>query len=89
MKMSEQEVHLIHDLWDVVKSYSNNKDHEILCEELFEKFDNNGFVIEDNVRELRGYDGIMDDVLKNMYSEEDDYDDEEYLDGDDPETYDY
>ena len=87
MKMSEQEVHLIHDLWDVVKSYSNNKDHEILCEELFEKFDNNGFVIEDNVRELRGYDGIMDDVLKNMYYEEEE--DEEYLDGDDPETYDY
>ena len=88
MKMSEQEVHLINDLWDVVKSYSSNKDHEILCEELFEKFDNNGFVIEDNVRELRGYDGIMDDVLKNMYSEEEDYDDD-YLDGDDPETYDY
>ena len=86
--MSEQEGHLIHDLWDVVKSYSNNKDHEILCEELFEKFDNNGFVIEDNVRELRGYDGIMDDVLKNMYREEEDYDDD-YLDGDDPETYDY
>ena len=59
-----------------------------LCEELFEKFDNNGFVIEDNVRELRGYDGIMDDVLKNMYSEEEE-DEEEYLDGDDPETYDY
>ena len=55
---------------------------------MFEKFDNNGFVIEDNVRELRGYDGIMDDVLKNMYSEEEDYDDD-YLDGDDPETYDY
>ena len=36
MKMSEQEVHLIHDLWDVVKSYSSNRDHEILCEELFE-----------------------------------------------------
>ena len=40
MKMSEQEVHLIHDLWDVVKSYSSNKDHEIVCEELLEKFDN-------------------------------------------------
>ena len=87
--MSEQEVHLIHDLWDVVKSYSSNKDHDILCEELFEKFDNNGFVIEDNIQELKGYDGVMDDVLKSMYSEEDDYDDDEYLDGEDPETYDY
>ena len=53
MKMSEQEVHLIHDLWDVVKSYSSNKDHEIVCEELLEKFDNNGFVIEDNIQELK------------------------------------
>lgn len=87
MKMSEQEVHLIHDLWDVLKSYSSAKEHEIVCEELFEKFDNNGFVIEDNVIELKGYDGVMDDVLKNMYYEEEE--DEEYLDGEDPETYDY
>ena len=87
MKMSEQEVHLIHDLWDVVKSYSSNKDHEIVCEELFEKFDNNGFVIEDNVRELTGYDGTMDKLLANMYGEEEEEDD--YLDGEDPETYDY
>ena len=88
MKMSEQEVHLIHDLWDVVKSYSSNKDHEIVCEELLEKFDNNGFVIEDIIQELKGYDGIMDDVLKNMYYEEEE-DEEEYLDGDEPESYDY
>jgi len=88
MKMSEQEVHLIHDLWDVVKSYSSSKDHEIVCEELLEKFDNNGFVVEDNVRELKGYDGIMDDVLDNMYYEEED-DEEEYLEGDEPESYDY
>ena len=40
-----------------------------------------------NIQELKGYDGIMDDVLKNMYYEEEE--DEEYLDGDDPETYDY
>ena len=85
--MSEQEVHLIHDLWDVVKSYSSNRDHEIVCEELLEKFDNNGFVIEDNIRELKGYDGIMDEVLASMYGEEEEEDD--YLDGEDPETYDY
>ena len=29
----------------------------------------------------------MDDVLKNMYYEEEE--EEEYLDGEDPETYDY
>ena len=88
MKMSEQEVHLIHDLWDVMKSYSSNKDHEIVCEELLEKFDNNGFVIEDNVRELKGYDGTMDDVLTSMYYDEEE-EQEEGLDGEDPETYDY
>jgi|TARA_B110000263_G_scaffold247117_1_gene259338 hypothetical protein len=88
MKMSEQEIHLIHDLWDVMKSYSSNKDHEIVCEELLEKFDNNGFVIEDNVRELKGYDGTMDDVLTSMYYDEEE-EQEEGLDGEDPETYDY
>ena len=86
--MSEQEIHLIHDLWDVMKSYSSNKDHEIVCEELLEKFDNNGFVIEDNVRELKGYDGTMDDVLTSMYYDEEE-EQEEGLDGEDPETYDY
>jgi hypothetical protein len=88
MEMSEQEIHLIHDLWDVMKSYSSNKDHEIVCEELLEKFDNNGFVIEDNVRELKGYDGTMDDVLTSMYYDEEE-EHEEGLDGEDPETYDY
>ena len=83
--MSEQEVHLIHDLWDVIKSYSSSKDHEIACEELLEKFDNNGYVIEDNIRELKGYDGVMDDVLASMFYEEED----EQLDGEDPEVYDY
>jgi len=82
MKMNEQEVHLIHDLWDVIKSYSSAKDHEIACEELLEKFDNNGYVIEDNIRELKGYDGVMDDVLASMFYEEEEEDE-------DPEVYDY
>ena len=74
--MNEQEVHLIHDLWDVIKSYSSSKDHEIACEELLEKFDNNGYVIEDNIRELKGYDGVMDDVLASMFYEEEEEDDD-------------
>ena len=47
-----------------------------------EKFDNNGYVIEDNVRELKGYDGVMDDVLASMFYEEEEEDE-------DPEVYDY
>ena len=82
MEMTEEEIHLIHEVWDVVLSYISAKDAELVCEELLEKFNNNGFVIEDNVKELKGTDKVIDKVLNNMY-----YIDEEEVE--EPEVYDY
>ena len=50
MEMTEEEIHLIHEVWDVVLSYISAKDAELVCEELLEKFETAGFVIEDNVK---------------------------------------
>jgi len=82
MKMTEEEIHLIHEVWEVVLSYISAKDAELVCEELFEKFETAGFVIEDNVKELKGTDKVIDNVLNNMY-----YIDEEEVE--EPEVYDY
>jgi len=82
MEMTEEEIHLIHEVWDVVLSYISAKDAELVCEELLEKFETAGFVIEDNVKELKGTDKVMDSVLNNMY-----YIDEEEVE--EPEVYDY
>jgi hypothetical protein len=80
--MTEEEIHLIHEVWDVVLSYISAKDAELVCEELLEKFETAGFVIEDNVKELKGTDKVIDSVLNNMY-----YIDEEEVE--EPEVYDY
>ena len=80
--MTEEEIHLIHEVWDVVLSYISAKDAELVCEELLEKFETAGFVIEDNVKELKGTDKVIDKVLNNMY-----YIDEEEVE--EPEVYDY
>jgi len=82
MEMTEEEIHLIHEVWDVVLSYISAKDAELVCEELLEKFETAGFVIEDNIKELKGTDKVMDSVLNNMY-----YIDEEEVE--EPEVYDY
>jgi hypothetical protein len=82
MEMTEEEIHLIHEVWDVVLSYISAKDAELVCEELLEKFETAGFVIEDNVKELKGTDKVIDKVLNNMY-----YIDEEEVE--EPEVYDY
>jgi len=82
MEMTEEEIHLIHEVWDVVLSYISAKDAELVCEELLEKFETAGFVIEDNVKELKGTDKVIDKVLNNMY-----YIDEE--EEEEPEVYDY
>ena len=82
MEMTEEEIHLIHEVWDVVLSYISAKEAELVCEELLEKFETAGFVIEDNVKELKGTDKVMDSVLNNMY-----YIDEEEVE--EPEVYDY
>ena len=82
MEMTEEENHLIHEVWDVVLSYISAKDAELVCEELLEKFETAGFVIEDNVKELKGTDKVIDKVLNNMY-----YIDEEEVE--EPEVYDY
>jgi hypothetical protein len=82
MEMTEEEIHLIHEVWDVVLSYISAKDAELVCEELLEKFETAGFVIEDNVKELKGTDKVIDKVLNNMY-----YIDEEVIE--EPEVYDY
>jgi hypothetical protein len=82
MEMTEEEIHLIHEVWDVVLSYISAKDAELVCEELLEKFETAGFVIEDNVKELKGTDKVIDSVLNNMY-----YIDEEEVE--EPEVYDY
>ena len=80
--MTEEEIHLIHEVWDVVLSYISAKEAELVCEELLEKFETAGFVIEDNIKELKGTDKVMDSVLNNMY-----YIDEEEVE--EPEVYDY
>ena len=82
MEMTEEEIHLIHEVWDVVLSYISAKDAELVCEELLEKFETAGFVIEDNVKELKGTYKVIDKVLNNMY-----YIDEEEVE--EPEVYDY
>jgi hypothetical protein len=82
MEMTEEEIHLIHEVWDVVLSYISAKEAELVCEELLEKFETAGFVIEDNIKELKGTDKVMDSVLNNMY-----YIDEEEVE--EPEVYDY
>ena len=82
MKMTEEEIHLIHEVWEVVLSYISTKEAELVCEELLEKFETAGFVIEDNIKELKGTDKVMDSVLNNMY-----YIDEEEVE--EPEVYDY
>ena len=82
MEMTEEEIHLIHEVWDVVLSYISAKDAELVCEELLEKFETAGFVIEDNIKELKGTDKVIDKVLNNMY-----YIDEEEVE--EPEVYDY
>jgi len=82
MEMTEEEIHLIHEVWDVVLSYISAKEAELVCEELLEKFETAGFVIEDNVKELKGTDKVIDKVLNNMY-----YIDEEEVE--EPEVYDY
>tara|TARA_Y100001951_G_scaffold87020_1_gene77776 strand:+ start:137 stop:379 length:243 start_codon:yes stop_codon:yes gene_type:complete len=80
--MTEEEIHLVHEVWDVVLSYISAKEAELVCEELLEKFETAGFVIEDNIKELKGTDKVMDSVLNNMY-----YIDEEEVE--EPEVYDY
>ena len=80
MKMTEEEIHLIHEVWEVVLSYISTKEAELVCEELLEKFETAGFVIEDNIKELKGTDKVIDDVIDNMY-----YIEEE----EEPEVYDY
>ena len=82
MEMTEEEIHLIHEVWDVVLSYISAIEAELVCEELLEKFETAGFVIEDNIKELKGTDKVMDSVLNNMY-----YIDEEEVE--EPEVYDY
>tara|TARA_Y100001949_G_scaffold14485_1_gene10508 strand:- start:459 stop:707 length:249 start_codon:yes stop_codon:yes gene_type:complete len=82
MEMTEEEIHLVHEVWDVVLSYISAKEAELVCEELLEKFETAGFVIEDNIKELKGTDKVMDSVLNNMY-----YIDEEEVE--EPEVYDY
>ena len=82
MEMTEEEIHLIHEVWDVVLSYISAKEAELVCEELLEKFETAGFVIEDNIKELKGTDKVIDKVLNNMY-----YIDEEEVE--EPEVYDY
>ena len=82
MEMTEEEIHLIHEVWDVVLSYISAKEAELVCEELLEKFETAGFVIEDNIKELKGTDKVMDSVLNNMY-----YIDEEEVE--EPDVYDY
>tara|TARA_B110001454_G_scaffold192651_1_gene193069 strand:- start:709 stop:960 length:252 start_codon:yes stop_codon:yes gene_type:complete len=82
MKMTEEEIHLIHEIWEVVSSYISAKEAELVCEELFEKFETAGFVIEDNIKELKGADKIIDNVIDNMYYIEEEEEVEE------PEVYD-
>ncbi len=82
MKMTEEEIHLIHEVWEVVLSYISTKEAELVCEELLEKFETAGFVIEDNIKELKGTDKVIDDVIDNMY-----YIEEEEVE--EPEVYDY
>ena len=82
MEMTEEEIHLIHEVWEVVLSYISAKEAELVCEELLEKFETAGFVIEDNIKELKGTDKVIDNVLNNMY-----YIDEEEVE--EPEVYDY
>tara|TARA_Y100000296_G_scaffold8516_1_gene10034 strand:+ start:2288 stop:2539 length:252 start_codon:yes stop_codon:yes gene_type:complete len=83
MKMTEEEIHLIHEVWEVVLSYISTKEAELVCEELLEKFETAGFVIEDNIKELKGTDKVIDDVIDNMYYIEEEEEVEE------PEVYDY
>ena len=83
MKMTEEEIHLIHEVWEVVLSYISTKEAELVCEELLEKFETAGFVIEDNIKELKGTDKVIDDVIDNMYYIEEEDEVEE------PEVYDY
>ena len=83
MEMTEEEIHLIHEVWDVVLSYISAKEAELVCEELLEKFETAGFVIEDNIKELKGTDKVMDSVLNNMYYIDEEEEQEE------PEVYDY
>jgi hypothetical protein len=80
--MTEEEIHLIHEVWEVVLSYISTKEAELVCEELLEKFETAGFVIEDNIKELKGTDKVIDDVIDNMY-----YIEEEEVE--EPEVYDY
>ncbi len=82
MKMTEEEIHLIHEVWEVVLSYISTKEAELVCEELLEKFETAGFVIEDNIKELKGTDKVIDNVIDNMY-----YIEEEEVE--EPEVYDY
>ena len=82
MEMTEEEIHLVHEVWEVALSYISAKEAELVCEELLEKFETAGFVIEDNIKELKGTDKVMDSVLNNMY-----YIDEEEVE--EPEVYDY
>ena len=83
MKMTEEEIHLIHEVWEVVLSYISTKEAELVCEELLEKFETAGFVIEDNIKELKGTDKVIDDVIDNMYYIEEEEEVEE------PKVYDY
>jgi hypothetical protein len=80
--MTEEEIHLIHEVWEVVLSYISTKEAELVCEELLEKFETAGFVIEDNIKELKGTDKVIDNVIDNMY-----YIEEEEVE--EPEVYDY
>lgn len=82
MKMTEEEIHLIQEVWEVVSSYISTKEAELVCQELLEKFETAGFVIEDNVKELKGTDKVIDNVLNNIYYIEEEEETEE------PEVYD-
>lgn len=74
-----QDIEMILEIWDLLKSNTNSKDKNMIAEKYLELISGYGIEIEQNKEEFFGHCSILTSVIKELYIEDyyDDYDDYE------------
>ena len=75
MKMSDSEIAVYVDLWLSMKTYINQKDREIACEKFLAIIDEQVCDLSEVGDEWFGNDSTLAKIIRDVYYEEDVYDD--------------
>ena len=70
MQMNDIDVAFFHDMFDMLKAYTDKKELEEATDQLVEIFENYSYSIEDSLHSLRGYSKTLDSVIDTRYEDE-------------------